>query len=261
MRTAKIQGDLWSTAATDWAELQEKYHIPLFNAMLDATNVGENTTLLDVGCGGGTSSQLASKRGAIVTGLDAADGLIEIAKTRTPSAEFHTGDMESLSFEDNTFDVVFAANSLQYAGDRVNALREFMRVCHPEGLIAVGLFGQAEDVDYKIVFRAVANALPEPPAGKGPFGLSDRDLLHNLFAEAGLSIAHHDEVNCPMHFPDVNTFWRATRSGGPVTSIIRQIGEEKVKQSVLNAVNLLQNDSDEVIIKKNHYQYLIAKNS
>ena len=34
MGTAKVQGDLWSIAASDWAIIQEPNHNPLFEAML-----------------------------------------------------------------------------------------------------------------------------------------------------------------------------------------------------------------------------------
>ena len=108
MGSADINGPLWSTQPADWAAIQEPNHAPLFEAMLTATNVGQGTRLLDVGCGGGWSSKLASNRGARVTGLDAAEGLIEYARGAVPGASFQVGDIEHLPFEDGTFDVVFA---------------------------------------------------------------------------------------------------------------------------------------------------------
>ena len=259
MGSSQIQGDLWSVAAADWAELQEPNHLPLFEAMLDAAQVGENTVLLDVGCGGGTSSMTAASRGARVNGLDAAEGLINLAKSRLPDGDFRVGDMEELPFDDNTFDVVFAANSIQYAADRVNALREFKRVCRPGGYIVAGLFGQPEDVEFRIIIEAVGNTLPEPPPGEGPFGLSQPGKLQGLFEAADMRVVTHAEVNCPMIYPDLETFWRAARSGGPAIGAIRKVGEEKVKQAMINAAKSLQADDGRIVIQRNHFQYVAAQ--
>ena len=58
MGSSKIQGELWGAAARDWAEIQEPLHTPVWQAMLDATNVDQGTLLLDRGCGGGGASGL-----------------------------------------------------------------------------------------------------------------------------------------------------------------------------------------------------------
>ncbi len=259
MGSSTIQGHLWSEAAADWANLQEYMHAPLFEAMLNATIVRENTKFLDIGCGSGTSSARAAMRGAIVTGLDAAPALIEIARSRVPDGTFEIGDMENLPYEDNSFDVVFAANSIQYASDRTNALKELKRVCRDAGYIVLGFFGQAEVVDYKVIFKAVASTLPEPPAGDGPFGLSSYDKLDALFKSAGLEILTCQNVNCPMVFPDRDTFLRATLSGGPVVATIEKVGRDKVEDAVSSAIEPMTTKDGEIRIEKNHFQYLVAK--
>ncbi|MEM7112298.1 MAG: methyltransferase type 11 [Chloroflexota bacterium] len=75
MGTANVQGELWGNAPRGWAEIQELTSRPMWKAMMDATGVGEGTRFLDAGCGGGSASMLAAKRGALVRGLDAAEGL------------------------------------------------------------------------------------------------------------------------------------------------------------------------------------------
>ena len=141
MRKSEIQGELWGKSPNGWAEVQEIQHKPLWNAMLDATEVGIKTTLLDVGCGAGGSSVLAKKRGAEVYGIDVAEGLLSFAIQRVPKGFFQVADIENLPYEDNMFDVIFVANSLQYSEDRIAALHELKRVCKPNGRIIAGLFG------------------------------------------------------------------------------------------------------------------------
>ncbi len=122
MGTFEIQGELWGKEARDWAEMQEPLHRPLWEAMLNAVEVGPGTRILDAGCGGAGASVLAAERGAQVSRLDAAEGLITIARERVPNGDFRVGNIESLPFDDGAFEAVFAANSLQYAQDRVAAM-------------------------------------------------------------------------------------------------------------------------------------------
>jgi cyclopropane fatty-acyl-phospholipid synthase-like methyltransferase len=84
--TAEVQGRLWSVNATSWAELHEPYMDPAYSAALDALGVGAGTRLLDVGCGAGRALRLAADRGAEVTGLDAAPGMLEHARRRVADA-------------------------------------------------------------------------------------------------------------------------------------------------------------------------------
>jgi SAM-dependent methyltransferase len=67
---------------------------PFYEAVLDATGVTAGTRLLDVGCGGGFALLLAAGRGAVVSGLDAAAPLLDIARERVPGASFTTADLE-----------------------------------------------------------------------------------------------------------------------------------------------------------------------
>ncbi len=202
MKKSKIQGELWGKSPNGWAEVQGPLHKPLWEAMLNATEVGTGTTLLDVGCGSGGSSVLAKKRGAEVHGIDVAEGLLSFAIQRVPKGIFQVADIENLPYGDNMFDVIFAANSLQYSEDRIAALQELKRVCKPNGQIIAGLFDQPEKVDYRVIFKAVRDTMPEPPKGGGPFELSMPDKLEALFAEAGLTDIASGEVNCPFEYDD-----------------------------------------------------------
>ncbi len=115
MGSANIQGDLWGREPGDWAELQEVLHAPLWEAMFDATGVAHGSRVLDAGCGGGGASVLAARRGALVSGLDASEPLVEVARNRIPEGDFRVGDLETLPFADGSFDAVIAASSVQYA--------------------------------------------------------------------------------------------------------------------------------------------------
>ena len=123
MRTATINGELWGARAEPWSRIQEGQVLPLYEASFAAAGVTEGTVLLDAGCGSGLALQLAAGRRAIVAGLDASAALIEIAQGRVPEADLRVGELEELPYADDTFDVVTAFNSIQYAGDPGRAYR------------------------------------------------------------------------------------------------------------------------------------------
>ncbi|MEZ4672349.1 MAG: class I SAM-dependent methyltransferase [Anaerolineae bacterium] len=253
MGSAAIQGELWSKAPHDWTHLQEPLHKPLWEAMLDAAQVGQYTSFLDAGCGGGGASILAFERGAIVSGLDAAEPLVRMASERVPGGDFRTGDIEQLPFRDASFDVVFAANSVQYAANRVAALRELKRVCTAGGRIVAGLFSTPEKVEYRAFFKAVRDSLPTPPPGDGPFGLSTPGILEGLMEQAGFRVLGHAEVSCPFYYEDFDTFWKANASAGPLQAALRSVSEDKLRANVEYGIMPLQ-QSDGTYLFKNMFR-------
>jgi SAM-dependent methyltransferase len=258
MGSAEVQGELWGRAAGDWASLQEAQHAPFFEAMLNAAGVGSGDRFLDAGCGGGGASVLAERRGAIVSGLDASAPLIDIARERVSGGDFRVGDLEVLPFTDGSFDAVIAANSIQYAEDRVAALRELARVATPRARIAVGLFGTSDRVDFRVVFDAFRESLPEPPSGDGPFGLSREGVLEGLVEQAGLNVVESGEVDLPFIYDDTETFWRGVISGGPPQATKDIVGEDTLKEAVLDAIVPYMTDTGGVRLEHNVFQYITA---
>jgi SAM-dependent methyltransferase len=89
--------------------------------------------VLDVGCGPGTITADLATRTGHVTALeitDAALGLAraEIGRRGLTNVAFAVGDVHTLDFPDDAFDVVHAHQVLQHVGDPVAALREMRRV-------------------------------------------------------------------------------------------------------------------------------------
>ena len=97
---AQLQQRLWDADSEGWAELAEPHNEPLFAALLDAAAVRPGTRLLDIGCGSGLLMCLAAGHGAVVTGVDVAPGLLDVAAGRLPAADLWLADMQQLPFAD-----------------------------------------------------------------------------------------------------------------------------------------------------------------
>jgi len=190
--------DDWSARAEAWATHWARLADPARAALLAATDVGSRTRLLDVGCGSGELCALAAGRGATVAGIDAAEGMIAIARRRVPDADLRVGAIETLPWEDASFDVVTAVNALQFTDDFVASLREAARVTRPGGVVAVCNWGRRADRDLFDVYDLVNEPSPPSPIGE-PGGLEERARA------AGLDPVLAAGVDVPWEAPDLAT--------------------------------------------------------
>lgn len=107
-------------------------------------HLAADAVVLDVGCGPATiTADLADRVPAgRVVGVDRAVEVLTEAPSQPANMTLTAGDVYSLDFADDSFDVVHAHQVLQHLSDPVAALREMRRVCRPGGVVA------ARDSDY-----------------------------------------------------------------------------------------------------------------
>jgi SAM-dependent methyltransferase len=110
-------------------------------------------SVLDIGTGTGTAAALATGDGRRVMGLDAAPGMLEIARRDVPGVEFIQADFTDLPLEAGSIQVVLAVHALLFAVDRVAALREWRRVVAPGGRISLSVPGPGDVVPASVLHR------------------------------------------------------------------------------------------------------------
>ena len=110
MRSAARHGRLWGARAEAWAE-EEAAEAPKYEAAIARVEIAPGQEVLDIGCGSGVFLRMAADRGARTSGLDASDGLLEVARRRLPDADLRVGDMQRLPWGDDRFDLVTGFNS------------------------------------------------------------------------------------------------------------------------------------------------------
>lgn len=258
MGSAAVQGPLWGVRARDWAELAEPDQTPFYEAVFDEIGVGSGTRLLDVGCGAGLALTLAARRGAVVAGLDAAEGLLVVARERLPEEDIRAGDLEELPYADATFTAATSFNAVQYAADPQRALRELARVTEPGSPIAIVTWGDPARSEMREVLEAIGGLLPPPPPGAdGPFALSAPGALEALVEPAGLRAGATGDVPTPYIYPDVTTAVRAQLSSGPAARAIEQSGEDALRDALTVVMERHQRDGGKVRLD-NVFRYLVA---
>lgn len=233
MGSAEIQGPLWGARAEDWAAYVEQVGLPLFGAALDAARVTAGTRLLDAGCGAGLLALLARLRGAEVAAIDAAPGMIEVARERLPGADVRVGDLESLPFTDADFDAVIAVNSVFYAADMAAAMNEIARVVRPGGRVVLTAWGPPQKCEFlTAIMPQLGPLMPPPPPGAPPphpGALSEPGALAAILDGAGLVPKEEGEVACPFIFPSAEISWRGNGSAGINQAAIAHSGEAAVR--------------------------------
>jgi SAM-dependent methyltransferase len=256
--TAAIHGPRWSARADDWAALAAGISQPAWEAVVEATGIREGTRLLDVACGSGELCRLAASRGAIASGIDAAAGLIQVARRLGTNLDLRVGSMEELPWEDASFDVVTGFNAFQFAADFVGALAEARRVTRPGGRVAVCNWGRPEDNRLFEVMRPLRDL--HPPTGRPatePPATGDPGVLEGLARDAGLQPLLADEVDAPFEAADDERLVRALLSPGNAVAAVDHSGEDVVGTAILAAAAPFRRPDGSYRIE-NRFRYVIC---
>ncbi|BAZ46915.1 hypothetical protein NIES4102_39610 (plasmid) [Chondrocystis sp. NIES-4102] len=116
-------------------------------SVIDLLDIQPNDRVLEIGFGSGMGIQRLAELASTgyIAGIDYSKEMVEQATDRNRSAidaglvDLRQGSVESLSFEDSTFDKALAVNSMQVWSDATLGLREMRRVMkNVDGRIALG---------------------------------------------------------------------------------------------------------------------------
>jgi ubiquinone/menaquinone biosynthesis C-methylase UbiE len=199
------------------------------------------------------------KTGADLIGVDAAPGLLEIARQRNPLNHFMEEDLESLPFGDESFDVVTGFNSFQYAGSFKNALTEAKRVLKPEGRLVLCIWDKPEASDATNVLKSIGSLLPPPPPGTpGPFALSEDGKIEGILDEVGFHLLNKFKVICPFLYSSLSNGIRSFMGTGPAAAALNTNSRQIVEQTISDAL-ATYNVADDFHYLQNQFLVFIAE--
>lgn len=100
--------------------------------LLDFAGHLQGKTVLDVGTGTGRAALVLARNGALVTGVDASEEMLKVARLRSSAEKgamtFLLGDAHALAFPDRSFDIVVSLRMLMHTVGWQRCLGELCRV-------------------------------------------------------------------------------------------------------------------------------------
>jgi SAM-dependent methyltransferase len=144
--------------------------------------------ILDLATGTGWASRVVAQRfpGAVVTGVDIADQMLEYARAAAAKLEldieYEHADAERLPFADGSFDGVVSTFGVMFAGNPEAAAKELARVLKKGGRAVLATWGH--DSNVARMFGMMKQFMPPPPhpSPPSPFAWGSRARLEELLA-------------------------------------------------------------------------------
>jgi ubiquinone/menaquinone biosynthesis C-methylase UbiE len=139
--------------------------------VIELFEVGPTDRVLEVGFGPGVVIQHLSKSASAgyVAGIDQSREMVEQARARNAIAvqngrvDLRHGSVESLPFDNDSFDKALAINSMQVWRDAISGLREMRRVMKSGGRIALGFTPYSGQPNQGLTEKLVAAGFTDAP--------------------------------------------------------------------------------------------------
>ncbi|WP_024755887.1 class I SAM-dependent methyltransferase [Streptomyces exfoliatus] len=233
--------------ARDWAEIQERMLVPLYEAVYDRVGVGARSRLLALGSGTGLALLMAAARGARVAGVDRDHARVELAKERLPEDVVVAEDVARVPREDGPYDVITAFHATDGVLPELMALT---RSAQSDTVVVLAGWGPPERCATEPVLR-VADRL----ADRAP---SVRADLDGLVARAGLRPEGSGRVACPFGYADGASAVRGLLSTGAFDEAIRATEPSQVEKEIEEALAPYVR-ADGTVWMPNVFRYVLAR--
>ena len=156
--------------------------------------ITKGLTVLDLGCGDGTTALPAAKLGAEVVGVDIASNLVEAGNQRATdqgltNCKFQEGDASNLAeLPDQSFDLVVSLFGAMFAPRPFDVAKEMVRVTRPGGRIIMGNWIPNHPTLVAQILKISAQYSPPPAEGfVSPITWGVENNVIERFAGAGVT--------------------------------------------------------------------------
>jgi ubiquinone/menaquinone biosynthesis C-methylase UbiE len=133
--------------------------------------IAPGMTVLDLGCGDGTTAIPEAQLGAKVRGVDIARNLVEAGTRRAKALgisniAFEEGDASHLDgIADDSFDLTVSIFGAMFAPRPFDVAKEMVRVTKPGGRVVMGNWIPGDPTLVAQILKIAANYTPPPPEG------------------------------------------------------------------------------------------------
>ncbi len=163
-------------------------------AFVASLGITKDLTVLDLGCGDGTTAIPEAKLGASVLGVDIARNLVEAGSRRAKAegltnCSFQEGDATALrELRDKSFDLVVTVFGAMFAPNPFEVAKEMVRVTKPGGRIVMGNWIPGDPTLVAQILKiSSAYTLPPPEGFISPMLWGVEDHVTERFVKAGVT--------------------------------------------------------------------------
>ena len=188
--------------------------------------------MLDVACGTGVVSRHAHAQGFETVGVDLNEGMLAVARSRSPDLHWRQGDATALPFADASFDAAICQFGWMFFADRTAAIRELRRVVGSDGAIAVAVWGPlAETPGYVAMADLIARLFGEDAARslQQPYAFGDDALLRRAFDQAHEPDAAIHRLMGEVRFPSLDDWVHTDIKGWTLADVIDDDGFARLR--------------------------------
>ncbi len=231
-------------AAERWTHHQtqvDRALAPFGEAVLQAAHLGAGQRVLDVGCGCGATTFLASERvapGGFALGIDISRPMIERAKKAAAGRAdlaFVEADAAAYAF-DTQFDRVISRLGLMFFSDPPQAFRHLQDFMKAGAKMSFACWRAFEENPWlaepmAIVTHALGRReVPESVMGSGPFAFADRSRVLALLKTVGFQGVEVTELDAEVEL-SAEGLEQAVEfvvaHAGPVGRLLSEVGTEQ----------------------------------
>jgi len=220
-------------------ENYERYFVPTIgapaaNGLIKIAALHPGERVLDVACGTGVVTRLASEAvgtAGTVAGLDIDPGMLAVARTTTPpgmTIDWHEASVEAMPFPEASFDAVLCQMGLQFVPDKHAALREMRRILAPGGRLILNVPGPTPQL-FVIMGEVLAHHIGAEAAGfvNQVFSFHDKAEIHHLINGAGFrDVSVHADTKSLRLPPPEEFLWQYVYST-PLADTVTQMNDER----------------------------------
>jgi SAM-dependent methyltransferase len=206
---------------------------PVSRELLRVADLQTGERVLDVACGTGLITRLASERvgaNGTVTGVDIAPDMIDVAK-RVPAPngaaiQWRVADAAALPIADASVDVVLCQMGLMFLENRVAAITEMARVLVPSGRVAINTPGRIQPFFATLERSIVDHISPDLGGFVGAvFSMHDPEAVAALLREGGLRDVSARVATATFRLPVPAEFLWQYINLTPMAALVQQAPE------------------------------------